>query len=65
VSGDYKWDIQLIAEEMAMEQYGKEFYDLSSYGQQAVYEQAMDKYHNRLADRADYLRKAQREDELR
>ena len=61
MSLDYKFDMQMIAEEMAETLYGKDFYDLDPQIQYAVYQQATVEYVERLADRADYLRKAERE----
>lgn len=61
MSGDYKWDMQVIAEELAEKLYGKDFYDLPADAQYAVYNQAIQTYTERLCDRADYLRKAARE----
>jgi hypothetical protein len=61
MSGDYKWDIQCIAEDIAQEAHGKEFYELSDGLQYMVYQKAAETYFNRMADRADYLRKAERE----
>lgn len=61
MSGDYKWDIQVRAEELAFELYNKDFYDLDTETQYRVYERAMHSWSDSLADRADYLRKAERE----
>jgi hypothetical protein len=61
MSGDYKWDMQLIAEDLAQTLYGKDFYDLDGPTQYTVYNQAIVMYTERMADRADYLRKAERE----
>jgi hypothetical protein len=61
MSGDYKWDMQVIAEELAEKLYGKDFYDLDRNTQYAVYTQATQQYVERLCDRGDYLRKAKRE----
>jgi len=61
MSGDYKYDMQLIAEELAQSLYEKDFYDLDQDTQYAVYNQAMVSYTERLCDRADYMRKAERE----
>lgn len=36
-SGDYKYEIQLLAEERAEEEYGKDFYQLSPQEQTTVY----------------------------
>ena len=61
MSGDYKYDIQMIAEGIAQERYDKDFYDLSDGQQYEVYTDAQSRYFDRAADRADYWRKAQRE----
>jgi len=61
MSGDYKWDIQCIAEEMAEELYEKEFYDLTNDQQYEVFLKAERRYVDRMADHADYLRKRERE----
>lgn len=61
MSEDYKWDMQVIAEELADKLYGKDFYDLDKDTQYAIYQRATVQYVERLADRADYLRKAERE----
>jgi hypothetical protein len=49
------------AEEIAQDRYGKDFYDLPSALQDEVFSEGMDTVADRLADRADYLRKAERE----
>lgn len=61
MSGDYKWDIQCIADELSQTLYEKDFYELDGDTQYAVYTQANQTYVERLVDRADYLRKAERE----
>jgi hypothetical protein len=62
MSGDYKWDIQMIFEEMCAEVPGCDnYWDLSDAQQQELYEKATREYSARMADRADYLRKAERE----
>ena len=43
---DYKYDIQVLAEELAEAKYGKDYYDLSDEQQTEVYEQAMQAYHD-------------------
>ncbi len=60
-SGDYKYDMQMIAEELAENRYGKDFYDLDDDTQYAVFNEAMGEYSDRMADMGDYLRKAQKE----
>lgn len=52
---DYKDDIQEIANDLALERHGKEFYDLTPVIQEPIYAQAIEDYVNRMADRADYL----------
>jgi hypothetical protein len=61
MSDDYKWDMQLIAEELAQSLYGKDFYELDTTTQLAVYDEALQQYTERLCDQADYARKAERE----
>ncbi len=61
MSGDYKYEIQLIAEELAEERYGKDFYDLSQDEQYTVFTEAQKQWVERQCDHADYLRKAARE----
>ena len=41
---DYKYQMQLIAEEMAEERYGKDFYDLPQDVQFTLYDEAMNQY---------------------
>jgi len=50
---DYKDWIQNRAEEIAEEQYGKEFYDLSDTLQIGIWNRAEADYHDREADRID------------
>lgn len=38
---DYKYEMQLIAEELAQDRYSKEFYDLSETMQHELYSEAM------------------------
>ena len=38
---DYKYEIQVIAEELAEAKYEKDYYELSDEEQTALYEQAM------------------------
>jgi hypothetical protein len=49
--------IQSIAEEIADEDFGQEFYDLSEKQQDRVYRKAMQRLNDMLADRADMMRK--------
>ena len=61
MSEDRKWNMQMLAEELADKLYGKEFYDLPQNLQMEVYHGATVEYVERLCDRADCLRKATRE----
>ena len=47
--GDYKYEIQLIAEEIAQDQYGLDFYELLPKVQNEVYEDALEEYKERMA----------------
>ena len=49
--------IQSIADEIAEEDFGQEFYDLSGSQQSKVYEKAIRRLNDMLADRADMMRK--------
>jgi len=49
--------IQSIADAIAQEDYGQEFYDLSPKLQIKVYEIAMDRLSDMMADKADMMRK--------
>ena len=49
--------IQSIADSIAQEDYGQEFYDLSPKLQIKVYEIAMDRLSDMMADKADMMRK--------
>ena len=49
--------IQSIADAIAQEDYGQEFYDLSPKLQIKVYEIAMDRLNDMMADQADMMRK--------
>ncbi len=61
MSDDYKWDIQCIAEEIAAQEFGLDFYELSNDQQYQVFTRAEREYVERACDRADYLPKAERE----
>ena len=61
MSDDYKYDMQMIAEEIAQAWYNTDFYRLSDDAQYQVYTAAEEKYRERICDRSDYLRKAERE----
>ena len=41
---DYKWEAQMIAEERAEKDYGREFYSLDSAAQYGLYNDAIDKW---------------------
>jgi hypothetical protein len=58
---DLKDDIQKIADLLAFERHGREFYDLTPAIQGPIYAQAIEDYVNRAADRADYLNDAKGE----
>ena len=49
--------IQSIADAIAQEDYGQEFYDLSPELQIKVYEIAIDRLNDMMADQADMMRK--------
>lgn len=44
MSGDYKFDMQMIAEELASERYGKDFYDLPAEQRDALFNEAMENW---------------------
>ena len=44
MSGDYKYGMQLIAEDLAQERYNADFYALPDDIQCALYEEAMNQY---------------------
>jgi hypothetical protein len=52
MSSDYKWDIQMRAEELAEEE-GVEFYHLPSNRQDAIYRQATDDWRDAAMAAAD------------
>jgi hypothetical protein len=58
---DYKEEIQAIFEGMVQSEFGCNYWDLSDDEQYRLYNAATREYAERRADRADYLRKAQRE----
>lgn len=49
MSGDYKYDIQMIADDIAYDLYEMDFYALSNEKQSEVYEKAMEEYYDRRA----------------
>jgi len=52
---DYKYEMQLLAEEAAEEQHGKDFYSLSQAEQDRIYKRAMLDWHDKQAERAELL----------
>ena len=52
--------IQSIADEIADEDFGQEFYDLSQKQQDRVYKKAIQRLNDMLADRADMMRKGEK-----
>jgi len=44
MSGDYKYDMQMIAEELAEERFGKDFYELPQETQFQLFDEAMAQY---------------------
>ena len=62
MSGDYKFDIQCIFEEMVDAEFeGKNYWEIPEADQQRIYMKAMHEYADRLADRADMLRDIEKE----
>jgi hypothetical protein len=59
--GDYKYAAQLRAEEIAEQEFGCDFYDLPPERQAEIYERGLHGHVESLMDRADDLRKAERE----
>lgn len=53
---DYKYEMQLLAEQAAEEQYDKDFYDLSPEEQDKLYNKAMQDWHDQRVSQAEYLR---------
>ena len=52
--------IQNIADELADSMYGKDFYDLSGSQQTKVYDKAIKKLNDMMADKADMMRKGEK-----
>jgi hypothetical protein len=52
---DYKYEMQLLAEEKAEELHGKDFYSLSQAEQDRIYKRAMQDWHDKQASRAELL----------
>ena len=63
-SGDYKYDIQLIAEELAKRDYGKDFYQCTPDQQYQLFLAATESWREEQLAHGDYLRKAARENAL-
>ena len=61
---DYKYEMQLLAEQAAEEKYGKDFSELPSAVQDQLYRHAMDDWHDQKADSADMMRDAARDKEM-
>lgn len=61
MSGDYKDEIQSLFEALVALEFGCNYWDLPQDEQYRLYMQASREYADRMADRADYLRKAERE----
>jgi len=61
---DYKDWIQNRAEELAEEQYGRDFYDLSDTLQIGIWNRAEADYHDREADRVDTAYDRWKEEQL-
>lgn len=66
MSSDYKYDIQVRAEELASERFDCEFYDLPADKQELIYKEATDDWTESLAEKADFLNdQAKEKDALR
>jgi hypothetical protein len=59
--GSYKDRIKNMADEIAQDDYGQDFYDLGKKLQNKVYERAMQKISDAFADKADMMRKNEAE----
>lgn len=64
MSGDYKYEMQLRAEEIAEQKYGCEYYDLSHERRTEVFTQAMHDWNNDRADRADFILDSRKSSDL-
>lgn len=53
---DYKEAIQVHADEIAWDKYGKDFYDLSEDEQDKVYEEAQEQYVDHFTSQIDKMR---------
>ena len=61
MSGDYKYEMQMIAEEKAEEEYGMDYYDLPADVQYNVFRSAEEEYFERQAHGADLMRDRMRD----
>lgn len=52
---DYKWAMQMEAEEIAEDEFGVDFYDLPQDKQLDVYQRGMDRYRDKILSRTDEL----------
>ena len=50
---DYKYEMQLLAEQAAEDQFGKDFYSLASEQQDKLYREAMDDWHDNKVSQAE------------
>lgn len=64
MSGDYKYEMQMLAEDIALEDYGMDFYSLNPAKQHEVFSRAMEEWSERQASRADYLNDCAKEGRL-
>jgi hypothetical protein len=53
MSGDYKYEMQVIAEEIAQECYGKDFYELTPHQQFTTFSEAEGRWVDRISARTD------------
>lgn len=61
---DYKYEMQLLAEQAAEEKYGKDFSELPSDLQDELYHHAIDDWHDQRAESADMMHDAARDKEM-
>jgi len=61
MSGDYKYEMQMRAEEIAEERFSCDFYDLPQDRQYAVFKEAMEDWTEALYAKADFLNDAAKE----
>jgi hypothetical protein len=54
MTGDYKYEIQKLADEFAENRYNRDFYACPGHVQDALYQEATTEYHERLMDHADW-----------